>query len=89
MIPCPNGFANRVPQSSHARPTGSRWCGCGAIALVRLRGNRAVRYETFIEGWLRGGQPWGRPVDLLVMPDDALLISDDHAGAVYRIAWAP
>ena len=56
---------------------------------MRLRGNRAVRYETFIEGWLRGGQPWGRPVDLLVMPDDALLISDDHAGAVYRIAWAP
>ena len=57
------------------------------ISLVRLDGNRAVSYETFAEGWLTDGNVWGRPVDVLVMPDGALLVSDDHAGAIYRISW--
>jgi glucose/arabinose dehydrogenase len=29
----------------------------------------------------------GRPVDLLVMKDGSLLVSDDHAGAIYRISY--
>jgi glucose/arabinose dehydrogenase len=58
------------------------------ITLVRLEGSRAVSYEPFITGWLQDdGQPWGRPVDVLVMPDGALLISDDHAGAIYRVSY--
>lgn len=57
------------------------------ITLVRLDGNRAVSYEVFAEGWLQGRRPWGRPVDVLVMPDGALLVSDDKAGAVYRITY--
>ena len=57
------------------------------ITLVRLKDGRAVSYEPFAKGWLRGGSAWGRPVDLLVMPDGALLVSDDKAGVVYRIAY--
>lgn len=59
------------------------------ITLVRLNGDRAVSYEPFAEGWLQGQEAWGRPVDLLVMPDGAMLVSDDLAGAVYRISYAP
>jgi glucose/arabinose dehydrogenase len=57
------------------------------IGLVRVKDGRAVSYETFADGWLRNGAAWGRPVDVLVMPDGALLVSDDSAGAVYRISW--
>jgi len=57
------------------------------ITLVRLHDGRAVSYEPFAKGWLRGGSAWGRPVDLLVMPDGALLVSDDKAGLVYRISY--
>lgn len=57
------------------------------ITLVRLEEGRASSYEVFAEGWLQGGSAWGRPVDLLVMPDGSLLVSDDHAGAVYRISY--
>ncbi len=57
------------------------------VSLVRLEGDRAVTYEAFAEGWLRNGRPWGRPVDVLVMPDGALLVSDDQAGAIYRISY--
>jgi glucose/arabinose dehydrogenase len=59
------------------------------VSLVRLQGERAVSYEVFAEGWLQKGKPWGRPVDLLVLPDGSLLVSDDHAGAIYRITYRP
>jgi glucose/arabinose dehydrogenase len=55
------------------------------VMLVRLQGEKAVSYEPFAQGWLSGGEVWGRPVDVEVMPDGALLVSDDHAGAIYRI----
>jgi glucose/arabinose dehydrogenase len=43
----------------------------------------------FASGWLRNGEVWGRPVDVLVLNDGSLLVSDDHAGAVYRITYTP
>ena len=56
------------------------------ISLVRLSGNRAMSYEVFAKGWLINDSAWGRPVDVLVMPDGALLVSDDRAGVIYRIS---
>ena len=44
--------------------------------------------ETFVDGWLQGESAWGRPADVLVLPDGSLLVSDDHAGAIYRIRYA-
>jgi len=59
------------------------------IMLVQLDDNKqVVSYEVFAEGWLRGGEAWGRPVDLLLMPDGSLLVSDDLAGAIYRISYS-
>lgn len=55
------------------------------VMLVRLEGTSAVSYEPFAEGWLQGEQESGRPADVLVMPDGALLVSDDEADAIYRI----
>jgi glucose/arabinose dehydrogenase len=57
------------------------------VMLVRLQDGKAVSYEPFAEGWLQGERDWGRPVDVLVMPDGAVLVSDDKAGAVYRISY--
>jgi glucose/arabinose dehydrogenase len=56
--------------------------------LVRQAEGKAPTYETFAEGWLDGGRAWGRPVDVLVTPEGALLVSDDYAGAIYRITYA-
>ncbi len=57
------------------------------ITLVTLEDDKPTGYETFAEGWLDTLLSWGRPVDVLVMPDGALLISDDKADAVYRISY--
>jgi len=57
------------------------------VSMVRLQDNRAVSYEPFVSGWLQGGAAWGRPADVLVMPDGSLLVSDDQAGAIYRVVY--
>jgi glucose/arabinose dehydrogenase len=46
--------------------------------------------EVFAEGWLdQNGVYRGRPVDVAVMKDGSLLISDDFAGAIYRVTYQP
>lgn len=60
------------------------------ISMVTLDENgAALSYEPFIDGWLDEETDLftGRPVDLMVMPDGALLISDDYADAVYRVQY--
>jgi glucose/arabinose dehydrogenase len=58
------------------------------ITLVRMDGNRPSGYEVFAEGWLQNEEVSGRPVDLLVIEDGSLLVSDDQNGAIYRIFYA-
>jgi glucose/arabinose dehydrogenase len=58
------------------------------VTLVRYEYGVTTGYEVFAEGWLSEGSAFGRPVDLLVMPDGALLVSDDRAGVIYRISYA-
>jgi len=70
-----HGSWNRFP------PAGYR------VTRVRLEGNRPVEYEPFATGWLVLGYGWGTPVDLLVLPDGSLLVSDDRAGNIYRITY--
>lgn len=57
------------------------------VSLVKLQGNKAVSFEPFASGWLKDGQSWGRPVDILQLKDGSLLVSDDHANVVYRISY--
>jgi glucose/arabinose dehydrogenase len=82
----PREYRNQIFIAEHgswnrSTPIGYR------VTLVRIENNRAVKYEVFADGWLQGSRAWGRPVDVLVMPDGALLISDDRANAIYRISY--
>jgi glucose/arabinose dehydrogenase len=92
----PPEYRNQVIIAEHgswnrSTPLGYR------VMVVKLDGNRAVSYEPLVEGWLRGirrskgemaiGDAFGRPADVLVMPDGALLVSDDEGGVVYRVSY--
>jgi glucose/arabinose dehydrogenase len=60
------------------------------VSLVRVKDNQqATAYETFASGWLDEStqKSWGRPVDVLVLKDGSMLVSDDQAGVVYRIYY--
>jgi glucose/arabinose dehydrogenase len=82
----PAAYRNQIFIAEHGSWNRSRKIGY-RVSLVTLAGNRAVAYETFLEGFLQGEKAWGRPVDVLVRPDGSLLVSDDHAGAIYRITY--
>ena len=82
----PEQYRNQIFIAEHGSWNRSQKIGY-RLSLVRLDGNRVASYETFADGWLQGQEEWGRPVDVLVMPDGALLVSDDKAGAIYRITY--
>ena len=68
------------------------------LSLVRWESG-SVTYEPLTPSWtfatlgsvLRGmkGYVWGRPTDVAEAPDGSLLISDDAAGAIYRLSYQP
>ncbi len=74
-----HGSWNRTPEAGH---TGYR------ITVATLDGNQITDYSVFAEGWLGSdNNSWGRPTDIEVLPDGSLLVTDDGAGAIYRITY--
>ena len=59
------------------------------ISRVKIENNKSVGYETFIYGWLDDDEQeaWGRPVDILILEDGSMLISDDKANVIYRVTY--
>lgn len=82
----PKTYQNQIFIAEHGSWNRSKKIGY-RISLVRLKENKAISYEPFVDGWKQGELAWGRPVDILVMPDGALLISDDLKGIIYRISY--
>lgn len=62
-------------------PTGAK------VVRIHVRDGKPVSYDDFITGWQRpNGSRWGRPVDLVVLHDGSVLISDDGSGEIVRIS---
>lgn len=57
------------------------------VSMVRMENGKPVAYQPFIEGWLKDDAVSGRPVDLLVLKDGSMLVSDDQAGRIWRISY--
>lgn len=82
----PAEYRNSVILAEHgswnrSKPQGYR------LTFVQLKNGQPVKTEGFIEGWLQNDKAWGRPVDVEVMKDGSLLVSDDEAGVVYRVTY--
>jgi glucose/arabinose dehydrogenase len=60
----------------------------GDVVVVRLNPNGSVRaVEPFLTGFIAGNNYLGRPVDVAMMRDGSLLVSDDWNGAIYRVSY--
>ncbi|MEP5831748.1 MAG: PQQ-dependent sugar dehydrogenase [Maribacter dokdonensis] len=59
------------------------------IMMVDIEDGEAVNSEPFIDGWLDEAEQkaTGRPVDLLLLKDGSMLISDDYGDAIYRVSY--
>ena len=87
----PSEYKNKLFVAEHGSWNRSRTAGFNGyrISLLTIEGNKSVSYETFADGWLGPDKLkyWGRPVDVLFLPDGSLLVSDDQADVVYRISY--
>jgi glucose/arabinose dehydrogenase len=84
----PAQYRNRIFIAEHGSWNRSKKSGY-RLMQARVENGKVTDYGVFAEGWLDKGadDAWGRPVDVLVMPDGALLVSDDSANAIYRISY--
>jgi len=57
------------------------------VMTVRLNGDKVASYEPLLDGFQQDEAAWGRPSDVQPLPDGSLLVSDDLAGAVYRLTY--
>ena len=84
----PAQYHNQIFIAEHgswnrSEPSGYR------ISLVRINAEgRSLGRSNFAEGWLQpDGKVLGRPVDVQVMPNGSLLVSDDYSGLIYCIQY--
>ena len=57
------------------------------VMMVEFEDGVPASYDVFAKGWLKKDEVSGRPVDLLVLADGSMLVSDDQGGKIYRITY--
>lgn len=93
----PQRYRNQVFIAEHGswNRSGVKFLGYRVSSVIKGRDGK-YKYEDFISGWLGadGRSRWGRPVDVEVLKDGSMLISDDglsrggpNRGAVYRVEY--
>ena len=84
----PESYKNQIFVAEHGSWDRSKKSGHN-VSIVRFNNNRVVGHEVFASGWLNDAtqKVWGRPVDILVLNDGSILISDDQAGVIYRVTY--
>jgi glucose/arabinose dehydrogenase len=85
----PQKYRNGIFVASHGSWNRTKASGA-LINFVSLKADgTADKSEVFAEGWLdANGVYRGRPVDVAMMKDGSMLISDDFAGAIYRVTYS-
>jgi glucose/arabinose dehydrogenase len=85
----PAEYKNQIILAEHGSWNRSKKSGY-KLSLVKVdKANNANSYTNFATGWMDDAtqKAWGRPVDVLLLPDGSMLVSDDQAGVIYRIVY--
>lgn len=80
LIVAQHGSWNRTPDAGHIGYQ---------LRFVQIEGDKVVKSEIFADGWLdkETNKGWGKPVDIMEMPDGSILVSDDVNHCIYRISY--
>lgn len=90
----PMAYRNNIFIAEHGSWNRSSKVGYRVVRVMLDAQGTVLGQETFVDGWLSKDAAGkevvsGRPVDVLTLPDGSLLISDDHAGVIYRVRYQP
>lgn len=84
----PDSYRNVIFSAQHGSWNATTPRGARIMATYVDPEGNVIKSEPFAEGWLnRDGVYLGRPVDVQQYVDGSLLVSDDKAGAIYRISY--
>jgi glucose/arabinose dehydrogenase len=90
----PPEYKNRIIIAEHGSWNRSQKAGYRLVE-VTLGKYVVESVRPFVTGWMQKGEDpedegihWGRPVDVINMPDGSILVSDDYADAIYRISYS-
>ena len=85
----PADYKNNIFIAEHGSWNRHQYQGGRVVRVMVGPDGKKAKQEVFASGWITGDRTYtGRPVDVIVAPDGALLVSDDWAGAIYRISYA-
>src|SRR5262250_427214 len=83
----PPEYRNAIFIARHGSWNRTRKVGGDVIAVTLNKDGTVKSQEPFLTGFLQNNEYSGRPVDVHVMKDGSMLVSDDHAGAIYRVTY--
>jgi glucose/arabinose dehydrogenase len=83
----PPEYRNAIFIARHGSWNRTKKIGGDLIVAKLNKDGNVESWEPFLTGFLQNNAYSGRPVDVQVMKDGSLLVSDDHAGAVYRVTY--
>jgi glucose/arabinose dehydrogenase len=83
----PKSYRNAIILARHGSWNRSKKFG-GDVVVVKLDKDGKVKsIEPLITGFLENNSYVGRPVDVMLLKDGSILVSDDWNGAVYRVSY--
>jgi glucose/arabinose dehydrogenase len=85
----PAEYQNAMFIARHGSWNRSQKFGADVVAILLTANGNFRQFRKFLSGFIEGEAYLGRPVDVLMMPDGSLLVSDDLNGALYRITYRP
>jgi glucose/arabinose dehydrogenase len=87
----PAEYRNNLFVAQHGSWNRTTKHGYDVIRVVVDGAGKVLKSEPFLEGFLENPNAdppmWGRPVAVMVMPDGALMVSDDYNGILYRVSY--
>ncbi|MBF9234398.1 PQQ-dependent sugar dehydrogenase [Microvirga alba] len=84
----PQAYQGGIFSAQHGSWNRTKPIGARVMFTPLKPDGTAGKPQVFAEGWLtENGEYLGRPVDVAMLPDGSLLVSDDTAGAIYRISY--
>lgn len=83
----PAKYKNAIFSAQHGSWNRTEPCGARLMVTFIDKDGKA-KMEPFAEGWLNANKEYdGRPMSVTQMKDGSILVSDDYAGAIYRISY--
>jgi glucose/arabinose dehydrogenase len=84
----PAEYKNAILIAEHGSWNRHKYQGARIMRVNVGPDGKNPKQEVFASGWIEGDQGYlGRPDDIIQNPDGSILVSDDWAGAIYRISY--